>query len=230
MSAKELINNLLNILFPPLCVSCKKHAKENFLCEDCFDSIDVTSGFFCPKCRRRTPQPDRNCHPEEKFALAAITDFKNRRVSDVIHALKYERVRSLMAPISKIMDVYLEKITKSEGFEGFTIIPIPMHSSKKRVRGFNQAELISSVLSDKLGLPVWNKLLKSKDTKSQTETKNYNERESNIKGCFVVKNPEEISKKNILLVDDVFTSGATMREAVRVLKDAGVKRVMAFVL
>ncbi|MCK5027477.1 MAG: ComF family protein, partial [Candidatus Pacebacteria bacterium] len=121
-----------------------------------------------------------------------------------------------------------------EKFNGFTkplVIPIPLHKKRKRQRGYNQTELLCNELSlidNSLYRTENHVLYKHQSTRSQTEILNRKERLKNIQGCFSIKDPEKIHGRNIILIDDITTTGATFREATRVLKKAGVRRVICF--
>jgi len=110
-------------------------------------------------------------------------------------------------------------------FNGFIVIPVPIFIKKKKVRGYNQAEEIAKQFAKYLKLQLLpDILIKTKNTISQTElTKE--ERKENIKNAFLVKDRELIENKSILLIDDVFTSGSTMDECSRILKENGAKEV-----
>jgi ComF family protein len=236
-----ILNNaakfLLDVIFPSNCVSCGKRTDpatrkngKKILCDDCFYSITINNGFFCPECGRRLPRPKVTCHPAAKFVLTAATSFRNKAVSDAIHALKYKKIKGVMGAVADIIGAYLDKINKNNEFGGYVIVPIPIHPKKERQRGFNQADLISLELKKVLGLRVEPILVKIKNNPSQTELKNYKEREINIQNSFGIKDGEAARGKNIILVDDVFTSGATLKEATRILKSAGAKKIIAFVV
>lgn len=216
--------------------------------------------FYCPVCSSRCPEPVNVCHPESSFVLATTGFYTHTPLRQIIHALKYDFVMDALQPIrllitrsltSLLGDVHCAhrfftrdaRSEKEKDKNAFLIIPIPLYPQKKRERGFNQAELIAKELATKLttydvvnlntkpatsNLRLSN-LIRIKKTKSQTTLKK-EERFANIAHCFALKNPQEISGKNIVLVDDVFTSGATMREAVRVLRAAGARKIVAFVL
>lgn len=120
-------------------------------------------------------------------------------------------------------------ITKNQLFqqsgENSVFIPMPLHKNKKRKRGFNQSEIIAKELSLALNIPLkTNILVKTENTQSQTNLTR-EERAKNIKNAFQTKNPSEIEGKIIFLVDDVFTTGATMEEAAKTLKKAGASHV-----
>ncbi len=107
------------------------------------------------------------------------------------------------------------------------IIPIPLSRKRLRQRGYNQSELLGKFLSDKLSIRIENNVLyKIKETISQVEIKDRNKRLKNLEGAFEVKNAEIIKNKNVILIDDITTTGATLNEARRILKTAGAKKVI----
>jgi len=228
---------VLDIIFPPQCLICKKKLEDHVLkvvCKNCFQKIGINNGFFCPKCKKRLYEPKNNCHPETKFILAAATFFENEIIRELIYALKYKNLKSAVEPIFEILKIYLEKICAAEIFESnnFLIIPVPLHKKRERARGFNQTQLLAQKLSLFLNNVQIEKnaLIKTKNTKSQTELNNYEEREKNIAGSFAANEPQKIKGRNIILLDDVFTSGATMKEAVRILKEVGAKKIIGLVI
>lgn len=228
---------VLDILFPPQCVSCGKKFETRaarVICEQCFALIPTRSGFMCPTCGRRIPQFGEACHRETGFILAAATDYQNPQARETLHALKYSHIRSAAEPISEILAYYVTELILHHGLptENTIIVPIPIHKSRLRARGYNQSLLIAELLQLKLLneiAVVPDALVRVRPTKSQTELKNYDEREKNVLGSFAVQNEESIAGKTVLLFDDVYTSGATMREAARELKRAGVRRVIGLV-
>ena len=239
MNIREII---LDILFPPLCFGCRKYNK-NYLCENCWTQIEINSSFFCPTCQNRIPiyfnQQNLStrppCHPDAQYLLAPAADYRNKVIQNLIQELKFNRLTSAIGPIKKIIDEYLLQITRGESqiyfLENFIIIPIPISTKRLRERGFNQAELIADHISKKINLPILRSvILKPKDNKKQSELKKWEERKSNVENCFSVSKPELIRSKNIILVDDIFTSGATIKEAVKVLKKSGVRKIIAFTL
>jgi len=112
-----------------------------------------------------------------------------------------------------------------ESWKDFILVPVPLTNKKKRKRGFNQAEGLGEELRKSLGIPLLkNCLLKIKETPPQIELQK-EERLKAQKGVFLVKNKGEIKERKLLLVDDVYTTGATMEECAKVLKIAGAKEV-----
>ena len=225
-------NLILDILFPSICLSCKNNLsateKENKICQKCLASIQIYSSFFCPKCKNRVPGEERSCHKEIKFILAPVTDYQNPAVKNLIWFLKYHRWQSITKIIEPLINNYLDILNYS--FRDLVIIPIPLHQDRFKERGFNQSELIAKIISKRTGnAPDTNNLKRVKATKNQAELKNADERIKNIENCFSLNDPNRVKNKNIVLVDDVFTTGSTMSEAVKILKQAGAKKIIAFV-
>ena len=237
---------VLDLLFPPLCLACRASLKKpkeqkNLLCEKCLYLLKISDGLFCPVCSRRLPPtpnlPARpSCHSASPFLLAAAASYENPAVKNLIRALKYDRLKTALAPLKKfLLEPYLKIIKASlKNLPNPILIPVPLHPKKERARGFNQALLIAKIVKELLGEnspPIAaENLVKTKNTAAQAEIKEAKKRAANIRGCFALKNPEALKNKNIILVDDVFTSGATAGEAAKILKAAGAKSVLVLVL
>ncbi len=230
MAIKEL---LLNILFPVQCLNCRKEGV--YLCSDCFSLIDIAVQRFCPFCRPpkivleggRCPtcRGNRNLN-----GLFSASSYQNFIVKRLISQFKYEPfVKELAGPLSSLILQYFKMFDYKPPFfgdkAGFIFMSVPLHRKRLKWRGFNQAEEIAKFLSLTLKIPlISDVLLKIKETQSQTEL-TAEDRSKNVKGVFVCRNENLIKNKKILLVDDVFTTGATMQECSRVLKQAGAKEI-----
>lgn len=237
-----LTQYLLDIIFPPVCFGCKKYLRDGEekmrrLCGDCSRKLDFMPGLLCPACFRRLPDGEKICHLESQFVLAAPLSYSNPAARELIHVLKYEKIRAAAEPLAFVLAEYLRETYRSRlpyqsDLTNFVLIPIPLHPKRERKRGFNQALLLAELLKEKSEVlretPILpDALIRIKPTLSQAKKKNRKEREENVRGCFDAGKPELIPGKNIFLVDDVFTSGATMREAARVLKSAGAGKIIA---
>lgn len=130
------------------------------------------------------------------------------------------------------MDRLLEKYFEEnlDFCQGFTVAPVPLHFNKMKERGFDQAFLIARQVARALKLPLEGGLLRRVKATAPQATMTRTERARNIKGAFEVNRPELITGKNILLVDDVFTTGATVNEAAKMLKENGAGKVYVFTL
>ena len=149
-------------------------------------------------------------------------------IKNLVHGLKYDSLRSLAPVLGELLVEYFAKF-KIVLPPGAVLVPIPLHHSRKRSRGFNQSELLVLYLSDRLKLQKETKILwKIRKTKPQTEL-SAQDRRSNLTDVFTVTDVNLV-KKTILLLDDVKTTGATLEEAAKTLKKAGARQVWAITI
>lgn len=208
----SFIQKLLDFLLPRTCVLC--HASTTDLCEDCLNSLQ--------RSVRELPS-----------WLSASFDYRDPKVRTIIHALKYRNRFTLTEKAGgALYDDLMMKLTDElrRDHEEILIVAIPSSSSRVRKRGFNQSELLAKALvkhssnSDLNYVPL--ALEKIRTTPTQAKTKSRRERLSNLLGAFRVRRPEIVRGKIVVIVDDVITTGATLAEARRALKDAGAKKVL----
>jgi len=222
---------LLDILFPRFCFGCGKEG--SYLCQDCQSCLDITEDIFClcsvPKrlvfSRNMNSAKCTQCLSKKLNGLFFPLSYQNNLVKELIRQFKYDPfVKELAKPLAELIITHFQLIDK-EVWKDKILIPIPLHKKKLRKRGFNQAEEIAKELANRLEIPLLlNCLKKAKTTSPQAELSK-KEREENIKGVFWIKNEHLIKNKKILLVDDIYTTGATMEEAAKILKKAGAKEV-----
>jgi len=165
---------------------------------------------------RRDDQPDK---------VIAPFDFSGP-LRELIHQLKYEDVTNIVEPLSSEMAHLAKMIPDNRKFV-FTYIPL----TRKRLleRGYNQSEMIAEAVSDILKVPSTGLLTRVEGQLTQVQSGDRKRRRQNVKGVFKIKKDVEIPE-NVILVDDVITTGATVEEATRVLKKAGVKKVIVLAL
>ena len=199
----KIFKNILAVLFPQKCLGCKK--ENEILCSDCLLKIN------------RPDTPYLN-------GIHIASNYQDAVLKKALWMLKYQGVKQLAKPLAELVR---ERIWKKLETENWLVVPVPLSKNKLRHRGYNQAEMIAGELSGDVRADI---LFKKFHTKSQVEVKNKEERLANIVGSFEIKNPETIKGKKIILIDDVFTTGATMREAKKVLKEAGAKKVVGVVV
>jgi ComF family protein len=142
----------------------------------------------------------------------------------LIHLLKYGKVESLAVPLSRLL---LRALPRAQNFD--LVMAVPMHWRKQWERGFNQAELLAVPVARRFGLKLSSNLRRTRYTESQAGL-NEHQRSANLKGSFAVRRPEQVAGKRVLLIDDVFTTGATLRAAAQALKNAGVAAVSVLTL
>jgi ComF family protein len=158
-------------------------------------------------------------------------DYQNPLVKNLIQKLKYEPlIKELSKTLASLIIEHFQLLDNKPNFEEFILIPTPLEQRRLKWRGFNQAEEIGKELSEFLKIPlVSNCLIKTKETLPQVELSN-EERKENIRGAFLLQNENLIEERKILLLDDIYTTGSTMEEAARVLKEAGAKEIIGIVV
>lgn len=144
-------------------------------------------------------------------------------LKEALHLFKYKGVLSLLNTFSYLLLLFIDKNIDMKRID--TIIPIPLYPVKLRERGFNQAYLLSLLIAKRYNIPIsTGNLIKVKSTKPQSSL-NRSLRLKNLKNAFSVRRPEYLKGKDILLIDDVYTTGATINEASKVLKRAGASSI-----
>lgn len=229
----KIKNLILDILFPPICLNCQKtlEDKNRLICQPCLSLVKLNNTLFCPVCRARLAESKRICHYDSPYLLAAAGNYDDPVLQNLIHCFKYKYFKNLAPILAEVLIKYLSNLSLSMvKSQKSVVVFIPLHPRRERQRGFNQAKLIAEIVARRFNLALVDALKRVKDTKSQAKMKETEKRIENVSGCFAIKNPEMIQGKNIILIDDVFTSGATMNEAVKILKKNGAKRIIALVL
>jgi len=221
---------VFDLLFPKFCLSCQREG--NYLCEDCQSTL-LVSGVH-------QKNPTQNLK-DLYFAI----DYQQPLIKNLIKLFKYQPfVKELAIPLTSLIIEHFQLTENPPPFfgGGFILVPVPLEKKKLKWRGFNQAEELGKELSSFLKIPLISGcLIKIKETPPQVELSD-EERKENIKGAFLVKDKELIKNpkgkpsasygagKKILLVDDVYTTGSTMEECARVLKEAGAKEIIGIVV
>lgn len=219
-------NSILNLVFPPQCLACRKPLRENsVLCEPCFAEIPREHTLFCGKCRARLPYARKICHRDFPYLLAAATHYAHPAARELIHGLKFGRLRHAALPISALLISYIERVPLD--LRAYSVMPVPLGKQRMRERGFNQAQLIGEAIARHFNIPLDDEtLVRARDTAPQSELGDSEARKKNVASAFVVREQAKLTNRNILLVDDVTTSGATFYEAASALRRAGAGRIV----
>ena len=189
--------------------------------------------FFCGVCR--TPFNDsRALDDQDQCSICRLSQVNfdaayaygsyEGPLQKLIQLFKYAKVESLAEPLSRLL---VQSIPFGGNFDA--VMAMPMHWRKQWERGFNQAELLAAPVARRYGVKLSHHLRRARYTKAQAGL-NETERRQNLKNSFLVKRPAELSGKRVLLIDDVFTTGATLRAAAAALKAGGAARVTALTL
>ncbi len=206
----------LRLLFPSLCAACDNllELKERGLCSPCKAGLDHCR-FQAHEEKIRTSLP----HTDEGWSLFRYEE----RVKDLFHQIKFKRRRDLLHLFNEPLHHFLAGHSELERLDG--VIPVPLDAGRRLEREFNQSGLLADKISKITGVTVRrNVLLKRRSTPAQSLLGREG-REINLKGAFRVSNPHRIRGRWVLLVDDIFTTGATVEEAARTLREAGAARV-----
>ncbi len=229
---RRLFVNLLDLIFPKRCVGCGRIG--NYFCQNCQCAIRLIfhSETICPVCER--PAVAGFTHPmcRTGYTIDGFTSFfhYDGTIKKAVKALKYRLVSDVAAefvsliPETSFLNSFHHKLLHP------IFLPIPLHKMRMHQRGFNQAEILGGFISHRLQIPMYTDiLLRTRETKPQVEMKNKEDRLKNMHGVFGLnpKTQHVLRNKHVILFDDVFTTGATMRSAASVLKHAGANRVWA---
>ena len=214
---KTGINFFLEILFPTRCIGCDE--KGEILCENCIYSI------------RLAERPT-----EEK--ILALYDYRDPLVKKAIWKLKYYHSPYLGRKLGLLLyESFLEEINLLEILSlgsPILVIPVPISSEKRKTRGYNQSEIIArsfcSSSNGKLFEFRKNIIYKKLNTIPQARIENRERRLKNIKDAFIIKNIELVKGRTIIVIDDVTTTGGTLTEMIKLLKNSGAKKVVGFAI
>lgn len=223
----QLASSLVEVVFPPVCGRCRRLG--NLICEDCRAEIGLVGEPLCPSCGRQLEGPSQACPSCAERPLPLNQVRAPLRYAEptntLIHQLKYEGYFALAGPLAAYM------IAEWPAWEMPVdlIVPIPLHPRRERRRGYNQSALLARHVAGAVGLPVdGDALRRNRHTRPQVEL-NPRERHENVQGAFSAE-PARVSGRSVLLIDDVFTTGATMSAAAEALVAAGAVSVSGYCL
>ena len=228
---KSIWYSIVNFIFPQQCCICKNYLSvDGSFCLSCAGKFNLITNpkcaccglpfefklktkkeLLCPKCLKKSYKFDK--------AVSAVRydEFSKKIILPLKHGDKTQYAKS----IATMMSVSGRTLANQSDF----IMPVPIHITRMLKRKYNQASLIVSYLSKIYSKPVlYTTLLRVKATQSQGHLST-SERKQNVSGVFAVKHPDKIKGKNILLIDDVFTTGATVNECAKILKKNGANKV-----
>lgn len=240
---KTISNFFLDLFFPKKCLGCNK--KDVYICDDCFDKIEIAKNNKCPFCDRPVPDTIICEKCQEKHFLDRLiwaTPYSNPLIKELIRIFKYHYIKELARPLAQLLIKSLENNYEFTVHSSqFIVVPIPLHKRRLKKRDFNQAELLAKEIVKHYSLPLETGVLKRKRAVlPQAKIKDHKTRKTNIKGIFEIdpkftkkcldKKQNLLKDKTIILIDDVTTTNATLSEAAKVLKRAGVKEIWGLVV
>lgn len=213
----QLKDSFLDLFFPPICIHCGKRIKrqKDFLCEECLDKIE----YLLPVFTKVEGLPYDYLICIAKYSEVVVTIIHNLKflnlssISDFIALLIYQQIKKLKL----ILDLNI-------------ITPVPLHSVRKRERGYNQAALIAKKLATLLNYEYREDLLERANYTLSQATLEHAKRAGNIAQAFKLKKNIDLKHKSIILLDDVFTSGSTVLECCKVLQKAEPKKIFVLTM
>ncbi|MGB6403356.1 MAG: ComF family protein, partial [Candidatus Sulfotelmatobacter sp.] len=236
--------SLFAVLFPSDCRICQTPLVKISrlpVCQECLDAMHAIGGGVCAICGERLfssyavagavggPRCGLCRRVEPPFARAVAYGSYESGLRELIHLLKYSGVRPAANVLGRMLAEAIATLEPELPADSVAVIPVPLHRTKLRQRGFNQAEVIARAAmkirprGDRLRLCA-RVLEKKRDTASQIGLTSHQRRE-NLRGAFGVAQPELVEGREVLVVDDVYTTGATVSECARVLRRAGAAKI-----
>lgn len=212
----SLYLNIIDMFFPRLCVGCGMTGE--YLCDCCGAELRTLQQQECPRCRRLSDEGSFCCENNFYFdqLIVALRYEKQGLLKKLLVHFKYKYAKELAVFLAG----FLRKWVK----EGWILVPVPLDKRKLKLRGFNQAELLASQLGE-----VWDCLDRQVNPRRQAGL-GRNERLENMEGLFSLRPGFEVNGRRIMLIDDVATTGSTLNECSKVLKDAGAEIICGLVL
>lgn len=224
---QDLWQGLSRLVYPPHCLLCHTytaHSPTPGVCPRCHATLVFNRPPFCCKCSRHLGTSPinicrecRKTHPAFDFAWSAC--LYEEPLKDLIHRFKYGQKTLLRRFLGKLIISFVREYGFDLG-QFDLIVPIPLSTTRLRERGYNQARLLAQELGREFSLPLAENLRRIRHTRPQTLLEE-KQRWTNIKGAFTIRQPQRLRHKNILIIDDLLTTGATASEAARTLKAAG---------
>jgi ComF family protein len=238
----SILSRLLEYFYPPICLACGgsfRSGGEPLLCPRCMERLIPLSPVRCPVCAipfasaaALSHYPDHRCGECREtppfFSRTLIPFAYEGPLIKAIQSFKYKKKAALARPLSRLLIRGIGDLHGPPSVD--VVVPIPLHPDRLREREFNQAALLARPLAAHLKIPFMIDLLDRVLPTPQQVGLNKEERAKNVRRAFSVRGSDRIAGTRVLLVDDVFTTGATLNEAAKVLKKKGAKEVVACAL
>ncbi len=229
---KEWRGKILDLLFPKICLGCGREGQ--WVCSECAKKVKPLAIYFCPACKKSLPWPGlcldcRGGH-SHLSGLWVLGDYNNPLLQKIIQGLKYDYLTELSDDLDDLMSRYFlpDRRWKSD----YLLVSVPLHRRRELQRGYNQARLIAQALERVRGNKIIDGLICRRRYRRPQVGLPAGERRKNVQGIFAVNESvkNEYSGREIVLIDDVYTTGATMQECAKVLKRAGCGNIYGLVV
>lgn len=246
----------LDLLFPTECIGCGQEGE--ILCGYCFKKIKINFNHYCLNCKNKNNFGEFCPECRNKFYLNGVWiagNYKDKLLSRAIKTYKYKFFKNLNVRLGDFTSLFLRNLINKNKFNrnnldkglawkdlqkiknfpttllnlsASILVPVPIHKKRLRWRGFNQSELLAEIIGKNFNIAISKDLARIKYAKPQAKL-NKEKRESSLKDSFVWKG-NNLKNKNIILIDDVVTTGATLNECAKILKQNGANEVWGLVI
>ncbi len=219
---KKLLNKVINIIYPPKCIFCQQllgHDVSTHICDLCYSKLPFMKMEVMPTFQQT----------EDNYCNGVVSVFEyTGLVKESLIRFKFYNEPGYYKTYGGLIAERLDKLLDVDEYQ--LVMSVPLHKQREYSRGYNQAYLISRELSRRIKLRESSGIFKrTRHTQTQSLLDGQ-KRSLNVKGAFTVTKPEKIKRKSILLIDDILTTGSTLEECSRVLKEAGATRVTGAVV
>ncbi len=214
---------LIDILYPRRCPICNDIVKNRLICKECEDTLSEIKKPFCIKCGKQLDDKDRlycaDCkRNEHAFVENRAVYAYQGEIKNAMYDLKYANRRENAEFFGEAIVRKYGSYIKALGIE--VIVPVPLHKKRLKIRGYNQIALIAYYIGEKLSIPVNTELLRREQSTTAQKLLSNRERKNNVKSAFKVYE-NDVKYDRILLIDDIYTTGATLHYAAKELLDHG---------
>ena len=221
------------ILFPRRCPVCDKPVRlaGKLICDTCKNELKYVSEIYCMKCGKplweETQEYCEDCLKKRHKFVQGKSLYEYKSASGMIYRFKYGKRREYAEFLGREMAEHFSADLKKWGAE--MLVPVPIHKSRKRQRGYNQAELLAAEFSRRTGIPMKSNLIvRCKKTVPQ-KMLNDTERQNNLKRAFKI-GQNDVKLSTIIIIDDIYTTGSTVNEMATVLSKAGIDKIYVLTL
>jgi ComF family protein len=232
---RRLLREVADLCYPPLCASCGTFSPDDpFLCSNCKTTLDeLAAAPACDLCGMSLAYPDAPCPYCQGKGIAHYERVGRIGRYDpplklLVHNLKYHR-RWIVGEL--LADRLLAcRAARAILEQADCIVPVPLHRVRQFLRGYNQAQVIADRLSRKSSVPMVDAVVRQRYTRTQTHLHSRHRRMLNLRGAFKLIDPQQVHRRRVVVIDDVFTTGATLQTLARALRPAKPASLCAIVL
>lgn len=229
---KSAAAQILQLLFPRRCPVCDEIVMPygEQICAGCIGKLKLLTPPWCMKCGKKLTEDEAlcaDCRRKEHVFLRGRALYEYGSVAPSIYRMKYGKRQEYAEFFGGEAAFFLGEFIRKVNPDG--LIPIPLHRKRRNKRGYNQAELLARALGRCLSIPVYDNLLLRVKNTAPLKKQNPEERQNNLKKAFIIRQ-NDVKLDTIILVDDIYTTGSTVDEASRVLKESGVKNIYVITL